>query len=610
MTKTQIRTYVSPTLVLLAFNWDDGANHPDFLGFAIQRSPGFSSPAPQFLANKIGFDPPAKAQSGSKPRPFPSNQAPFQKFQWWDSGIKDSDRGKTFTYTVIPVQGTGKNDLHLQMVAAESVAVKIPHFVENGIGTYFNRAVVSSQAFSEMLAEHTNLDNQMAWLANGMQNSIVQFLADYTSEVHGAVYHLTDNEWVGPKLDKYPGKGSFVLHWHEGSGAKKSGRDVADKPAMDLFAKHGGRISSHKRTKTSIMHDKFLVGFKNGEPTAVLMGSANFTPEGLTSQANVIHTWASPDLAKLYDERQKLLAGDPTKGETAKHAGWSKSFEIGDAKVRVFFPPEPTKAHVSIDEVVKVIKAAKRSVMFCLFSPTDPAMLEALLAAGDEGKLMFGLLNAIKDPTTKKPVKDPEKVLATKPSAASQMQVTVFNRSRKDKKIVDYDRFTGNQAPAGFLPEQSTIDTSSKVIGAKPKQPANPRSSKIPPVHIHHKFIVVDGETSNPTIFVGSANMSNNSVHNNDENLLEITGSKQLGQAYVAEFLRLYDHYRARALWDWSHNGGKKSTGKKKGKGAKATATNDTFILKTTRDAWVKDAYKTGTAAFLLRTDLAKAAGA
>jgi len=503
MAKVQVRSYVSPTLVLLAFNWEDGADHPDFLGFAIQRSPGFSSAAPQFLANKIGFDPPPKATKGQKPRPFPSSQAPIQKFQWWDSGINDTDRGKEFTYTVIPVRGTGKNDLHLQNDAAETIKVKLPHFVENGIGTYFNRAVVSSQAFTEMLDQHATLDKQMAWLANGMQNAIVKFLTDHAGEVHGAVYHLTDNEWVGPRLAGYSGKGSLDLHWHEGSGAKKSDKDLANKAAVDLFKQKGNHIAAHKRTKTSIMHDKFLVGFTNGKATDVLMGSANFTPEGLTSQANVIHTWVSDELAALYDQRHQLLINDPSKADTAKKAGWSKSMTIGDAKVRVFFSPEPGKARASIDVVVKAIQAAKRSVLFCLFSPTDPPMLKALLDAGDKGKLMFGLLNSIKDPTTKKKVKDPEKVLAKKPSAANQMQVEVFHRSRKDKKIVDFDRFAGTQTPAGFLPEQSTIDTSSKVIGAKPKQTQKAGSSKIPPVHIHHKFIVIDGETSHPTIFVG-----------------------------------------------------------------------------------------------------------
>ena len=41
--------------------------------------------------------------------------------------------------------------------------------------------------------------------------------------------------------------------------------------------------------------------------------------------------------------------------------------------------------------------------------------------------------------------------------------------------------------------------------------------------------------------------MSGNSVFNNDENLLEIKGSPRLARIYLAEFLRLYEHYRARA---------------------------------------------------------------
>ena len=45
------------------------------------------------------------------------------------------------------------------------------------------------------------------------------------------------------------------------------------------------------------------------------------------------------------------------------------------------------------------------------------------------------------------------------------------------------------------------------------------------------------------------ANMSGNSVFKNDENLLEIKGSPRLARIYMAEFLRLYEHYRARARW-------------------------------------------------------------
>ena len=39
MKKVKVRSYCSPTLVLLAFDWPDGARE-DFLGFAVSRVPG------------------------------------------------------------------------------------------------------------------------------------------------------------------------------------------------------------------------------------------------------------------------------------------------------------------------------------------------------------------------------------------------------------------------------------------------------------------------------------------------------------------------------------------------------------------------------------------
>ena len=57
-------------------------------------------------------------------------------------------------------------------------------------------------------------------------------------------------------------------------------------------------------------------------------------------------------LAKLYQARQTLLQPDPTKGETAKGAAWSKPVKVGKASVRVFLRsvgsplsplPDPTR---------------------------------------------------------------------------------------------------------------------------------------------------------------------------------------------------------------------------------------------------------------------------
>jgi phosphatidylserine/phosphatidylglycerophosphate/cardiolipin synthase-like enzyme len=580
---TKIRSYLSPTLVLLAFDWPEGANHQNFLGFAILRTPGHKGLAADYLFNKLSF--------GATGGPFPSNEAPIQKFLWWDSGITSDDRGKQLTYTVTPVIGSGPGDLHLQTVEAGKISVTIPHEEQDGIGTYFNRAVVSSQAFKrEFSHPQASLPKAMRWLANGLDAAIPNFLLG-DGPVTGAIYHLTDKTWVIPAMKAHTGNQKIAYHLKP--------PDVVSSFAAKALASSTRQF--FKRTKTNIMHDKFLVRYRNGKPAAVLMGSANFTPEALTTQANLLHTFESERLAALYTSRAELLAKDPAKKETAKQdSDWSEPIQVGKARVRVFFSPEPKGQRKSIDAVVRAVKSATRSVLFCLYSPTDQALLDAMFEAGDQGKLLFGLLNSISDPNKKgKKASDPEKALA-KPRKTSRIVVEVYNRSRKDKKVVAYDYFRPGKTPADFLPELSTLDTSSQSI--VPPQPVSKASKgkkkKGPPpaVHIHHKFIVIDAETGNPVIYTGSANMSKNSTENNDENLLEIKGDLELAQLYFAEFLRLYNHYRARALWDWIH--AQKTKGGAKGD-------TESLVLKLTRDGWAKRAFTGGTSEWNSRVSLA-----
>lgn len=99
--------------------------------------------------------------------------------------------------------------------------------------------------------------------------------------------------------------------------------------------------------------------------------------------------------------------------------------------------------------------------------------------------------------------------------------------------MIDAEYFSPATVPAGFEPELRLFPGESAPGYA--------------PVIIHHKFLVIDAEGANPVVYTGSANMSNNSEHFNDENLLEIR-DRRLAGTYLAEFLRLYEHYRARAL--------------------------------------------------------------
>jgi phosphatidylserine/phosphatidylglycerophosphate/cardiolipin synthase-like enzyme len=513
-----VRAFRAPTMVLLAFDWDEAPQHADLLGFVITRTGSISGPV--VLKNRLSFDGPVPDPPGEAP----STAAPIQKFMWWDAGVRSTDN-ESYTYSVVPVTGT-PDALTLLEANAGSCDLTLPDHVEDGVGTWFNRAVVSSQAFSRQLQSmgldptDPNLqltdEQQLAlrtWLADGLETVVPDYL-NTTDSIFGAIYHLTDEIWIIPALRASDNQIDLVF---DDRPPKKGEPSPNDATVQELADKQN--ISFHPRTKTNIMHDKFLVRLDaQNQSESVLCGSANFTSEGLSSQANLLHTFDSPQLGDLFLKRQQLISPDPTVAATAKGADWSDSVSVGAAQVRVFFSPEPTNQSVSIDTVVQTINAATSSVLFCLFSPTDTNFLQAAFDVGDSGKMMFGLVNHI---VQLKPGQTP-----------LPADVDLFHRSRNEKDVVDAESFAQG-APVGFLPEL-------------PAFPGD-NAADFAPILIHHKLIIVDGETSSPTIYSGSANISENSTHHNDEALLEIKGTPALAQLYVAEFFRLYENYRARA---------------------------------------------------------------
>jgi phosphatidylserine/phosphatidylglycerophosphate/cardiolipin synthase-like enzyme len=609
MANVKARAFVSPTLVLLAMDWADGAQRNDFLGFAIKRTPGFrptKGAQPNkfdWLPNRLGFHgpnpgsgPSTNGQEGAASGKglngdLPSLTNPIQHFQWWDARIDSEDRGETFTYEISPVVTYDKYTL--LDTAKATIKVVVPHEEEQGIGTYFNRAVVSSQAFSREFG-HAPTGNDyvraLEWLSNGMSDGLCKFIANAgDKDLCGAAYHLTDNHWTIPVLQQLKDNCSFVYFFKDGTGSKG---DKANIPTITALKKNK-KLTWYRRTKTNIMHNKFIVrtsGDQPGDAEAVVTGTANFTTEGLTQQANVIHTIESPELASYYLQRQILLRDDPTKGKTAKGAAWSNKVQVGDATIRVFFAPEQPAANKktgkagsrqSINAVVKAVKGAQSSVFFSLFSATDKALLDACKGTADHGKLMRGLVNSIskEEPTS-----------GDKPENASTVAATwLYERSKEDNMVVGHDSFGKDKTPTGFWWESNVLVDPNKK---KPKGTKG-KSTFVPNVYVHQKIVIVDGETDNPTIYVGSANLSGNSTWNNDENLLEITNCPRLAKAYVAEFMRLYEQYRSRFAWNRRQANG---------------AHGDTFEL-TVDASWAKRDYTPGTMQYLARQKFAGTGG-
>jgi phosphatidylserine/phosphatidylglycerophosphate/cardiolipin synthase-like enzyme len=541
------RSYLSPTLVLLAFDYPEGKNEKTFVGFAIKRttSAGHLS---TFLPNRVGFNGPNADGS-----PQPSDVWPIQKFYWWDANITTNDRGTKFTYEIIPTFGPPPN---LTFQQGLSINVTVPKLVENGIGTYFNRAVVSSQAFVKEFGHQPtgdDLHKAYQWLGNGMETVVADFLATAGKaghDIEGAIYHLSQSdqgEFIIPAMAAFENNEDLVYH----------ANDTTDQSAIRQLKPAG--VTFSPRTKTHIMHDKFLVAVDSaGKAQRLVMGSANYTTEGLTQQANLMHTWDSPELAALYLTQKKLIENDPTIGETAKAAEWSNPVKIGDATVRAFFPPEPRvpkgEEGTSIGTVIEAVKKATDSVVFCLFAPTDMELLNSCFALADKDKMMLGLVNAVPD-------HDPQ---PNAKGVTDPVKVAIYNRNSKPQNLIvaGHEAFTKSNTPMGFSWEDSVLGKGGKF-----------------PVFIHHKFVVIDGETDHPVIYSGSANMSANSVFYNDENLLEITDCPRMAQLYLAEFMRLFEHYRARLAFD-----------------LKTNDEGDTFKL-TPDNSWSNDWYAPGSKA-------------
>ena len=64
--------------------------------------------------------------------------------------------------------------------------------------------------------------------------------------------------------------------------------------------------------------------------------------------------------------------------------------------------------------------------------------------------------------------------------------------------------------------------------------------------YVHTKFMLVDPLGDDPIVVTGSANWSDESINDNDENMLVIRGDTRVADIYLTEFMRLFNHYRLR----------------------------------------------------------------
>jgi phosphatidylserine/phosphatidylglycerophosphate/cardiolipin synthase-like enzyme len=534
--------------VILGFDLEE-SKRAGCLGFSIHRTELDSAGAPRekmWLANRLRFPgdatdadmsshaavsaPAARGGAAAEPAemmvdfrppepvevkapPNTTDRSPWQSFRYVDSKVKPD---RTYRYRVIAQYGRWNQ---LEPGAKVRVQVKTEDPKSPATAVFFNRAAASSQAYLEQFGDNDPSelpapmqDEAYAWLSRGLEEAILAFLArakDSRYALHAAIYEFQKPELLqGLHAAKQRGaEVRVVYHYDEETG--KENEHAAQNAGLDA-------VCVQRKNQGQISHNKFVVLLKQGTPRAVWTGSTNWTDGGIYGQLNVGQAIADPKVAATYENYFKLLYADTPVRELKQALAVetdvsviAKQLHDGPGIWAIF---SPQKNLDMLDLYADICRNAK-CLLVCAPFELAPQIREALLPASQKppkGTLRFILIDKSR-------------------SLGQNQDVTVI------------DRKPGNEVSLAVTLRSPLHDFQNRLLAGK-------ESFHHQGVHIHAKLIIADPLGADPVLVVGSANYSNNSTVNNDENTLIIRGKQYaaVADSYATEFFRMFDSYHFR----------------------------------------------------------------
>ena len=485
----------------------DASKRAGFLGFAIQRTEAKTGNVFWMKGMKT-FE--ATTPNTSPGQSFSSQEHPFQSFQWSDYTVTP---GNAYKYKIVPLYGKPanldqRNGVEISITTEEEWAK--PHSV------FFNRGSVASQAYAQQFQNQPpSVAGQAAydWLSRGLHEALLAFIArakNSTWQIHGAVYEFQDIPVLTALKDASDAGAtvSVIYDAIPGTSGPKAGNEkaISDVGIEDICI---------PRTLGTIMHNKFFVLSKDGVPKMVWTGSTNLTENGIYGHSNLGHAVEDSKVAKAYFEYwQRLSLDPPTTHNPAYKAGnetqtptppadWPKSL------LSVYSP----RPNLNALQWYADLAATAQSGLFATF-PFGMHKLFQQVYAKDDDILRFGLM-------------DKRTAQTREPNRTNDLAAIHAIAARKNVVLAVGNNIVTNEFDR-WLAELDQIV--SHVF-----------------VHwVHTKYMIVDPLSENPIIVSGSANFSDASTKDNDENVLVIRGDKRVADIYLGEFMRLHSHYAFR----------------------------------------------------------------
>jgi phosphatidylserine/phosphatidylglycerophosphate/cardiolipin synthase-like enzyme len=250
-------------------------------------------------------------------------------------------------------------------------------------------------------------------------------------------------------------------------------------------------------------HNKVVIQKHHGKAQSVLAGSANFSIRGYYVQANNVMRFDYDGIADLYEQAFEQGFQDPSRKGFIKNSVSKQWFdfqhEAGLPSLSVSFAPH-SKASTSLAMPASDIKAAHSSVLFAVMG---------ISGGGD--------------------------VLSQLRSLGKRKDIFSYGISQTGKSIEFFN-------PSSPLHKKSALFAAlDKLVPAPFKKEWRGGKSQT----VHHKFVVVDFNSSNPVVYAGSSNLAAGGETDNGDNLL-VFRDATIATRYAVEAIRLVDHYHFR----------------------------------------------------------------
>jgi phosphatidylserine/phosphatidylglycerophosphate/cardiolipin synthase-like enzyme len=506
-----VTAYDGDGAILLAFDIDEDKTQ-NLAGFAVEVVTPDNGPYPSnryWLKNRLSFNMEISKETTLTPDLWvDSNKAPFQTFHWVH--FPGAGPGK-YVYTVYACyfKGDGSGDELVDLGPSVQVEADLSYHAFPNLELGFTRGYISSQAYADRFnnadirpkVKAIDFDTgpyqaQYEWLGAHARKMIFDFLEESLNDTSISVDVFSYDFDEPDIVRKLAAMGSRVRVFQDDSDSHMEAGDL-EPEAVSRLRQAGATVKTGHFRRYA--HNKVMIQKKNGNPTKVLTGSANFSLRGLYVQANSVLVFNDPVTAELYEQAFEQAFNDEKGFKSSNIASkWFEATTNHNPVVSISYAPHKTA--FSLDTVSQAIESAKSSVLF------------AIMETESRGPVMPALKN----------LSNKDNVLSL--GTIEQESQLQFFKQGKNSGVTSFS-FLEKDVPKPFKAEWK---------GGRGKV-------------IHHKFIVCDFNSDSPIVYCGSSNLAQGGETNNGDNLIEIRDA-DIANYYAIEAIRLFDHYRFRSL--------------------------------------------------------------